>query len=604
MPTKRSYPLLALQLATLTLTAALLLLVRPASAQVDRPCATQGAVADADNNPGLVSDCEALLAARDTLAGTATLNWSASTHISEWDGIVLEGSPKRVALLILTGKGLTGRIPAELGGLDNLRGLFFDDNQLSGEIPPELGGITNLSGLHLENNKLTGKIPTELGGLANLRRLYLAGNQLTGDIPKELGSLVNLDTLDLYFNRLTGKIPKDLGGLTNLRWLSLASNQLTGGIPAELGGIFELRQISVHGNQLTGEIPRELGSLGNLQTLSLGSNQLTGEIPAELGGLTNLIYLSISRNQLTDEIPEELGGLSNLETLSLGSNQLAGKIPARLGGLAKLKSLDVSDNKLTGEIPVELGDLTNLEYLSLSYNQLTGEIPVELSKLANLATLYLSRNQLTGKIPGELGHLAKLKGLIIGDNQLTGCIPQALQGVRSNEFLNLPLPFCDVLLSRLTVKPGSMTPTFDPFHAEYSFAEGRSLITVAPVNDHNATIHFLDEYDNPLVDADDAMEGFQVEFNAYVPAIKIRVLSEDNLVTHTYKVSDLVIRYDVNEDGVIDRDEVMATIADYFSEHISKQEASEIFGLYFFGIVERALAKHPFLYIQRSLKTA
>ena len=36
-------------------------------------CASYGAVPDKANNPGLVSDCAVLLAARDTLAGTATL---------------------------------------------------------------------------------------------------------------------------------------------------------------------------------------------------------------------------------------------------------------------------------------------------------------------------------------------------------------------------------------------------------------------------------------------------------------------------------------------------------------------------------------------------
>ena len=41
-------------------------------------CATDGAVPDAANNPGLVSDCTALLAARDTLAENAPLNWSAN----------------------------------------------------------------------------------------------------------------------------------------------------------------------------------------------------------------------------------------------------------------------------------------------------------------------------------------------------------------------------------------------------------------------------------------------------------------------------------------------------------------------------------------------
>ena len=46
-------------------------------------CTTEGAVADSAENPGLVADCGALLTARDTLMGSATLNWSASTPISQ-----------------------------------------------------------------------------------------------------------------------------------------------------------------------------------------------------------------------------------------------------------------------------------------------------------------------------------------------------------------------------------------------------------------------------------------------------------------------------------------------------------------------------------------
>ena len=57
--------------------------VSPASADViDAPtCSTGGAVPDAANNPGLVSDCESLLVGRDTLAGKATLDWSAGRPI-------------------------------------------------------------------------------------------------------------------------------------------------------------------------------------------------------------------------------------------------------------------------------------------------------------------------------------------------------------------------------------------------------------------------------------------------------------------------------------------------------------------------------------------
>ena len=78
-------------------------------------CSTGRAVPNPANNPGLVSDCEALLAARDTLAGDATLNWSADTPIADWDGITLEGTPLRVTRLSLVRRGLTGQIPPELG---------------------------------------------------------------------------------------------------------------------------------------------------------------------------------------------------------------------------------------------------------------------------------------------------------------------------------------------------------------------------------------------------------------------------------------------------------------------------------------------------------
>ena len=76
-----------------------------------------------------MSDCEALLAARDILAGSATLDWSASTPIDQWDGVTLGGSPPRVTALSLSEKGLTGEIPVELGGLTNLVELNLGSDQ-------------------------------------------------------------------------------------------------------------------------------------------------------------------------------------------------------------------------------------------------------------------------------------------------------------------------------------------------------------------------------------------------------------------------------------------------------------------------------------------
>ena len=193
------------------------------------------AVPSVASNPGLVADCEALLAARDPLAGSGTLNWSGSTAITAWDGVTLSGSPLRVTSLVLSESQLTGAIPPELGGLSNLTGLWLHRNQLTGEIPPELSLLTNLQLLALGGNQLTGVIPTELGILTNLEILELGGNQLTGPIPSELASLTNLRYFSLFDNQLSGPVPTWMGSLADLQELYLSQNQLTGTIPKELG---------------------------------------------------------------------------------------------------------------------------------------------------------------------------------------------------------------------------------------------------------------------------------------------------------------------------------------------------------------------------------
>ena len=257
------------------------------------------AVPSAASNPGLVADCKALLAARDTLVGSGTLNWSGSTAIAAWDGVTLSGSPLRVTKLVLSDSQLTGTIPPELGNLNNLERLNLTRNQLTGDIPPELSLLTNLQLLALGGNQLTGPIPTWLVNITNLEELHLWGNQFTGAIPPELGNLPGLVKLGLGENRLTGEIPTELGSLAKLERLSLSENQLSGSIPTELGSLANLTILSLWGNELTGEIPAELDGLTNLTILSLWGNELTGEIPTELGSLAKLTILSHWGNELT-----------------------------------------------------------------------------------------------------------------------------------------------------------------------------------------------------------------------------------------------------------------------------------------------------------------
>ena len=132
----------------------------PPVQQTPPPCGLS--VADPANNPGLMTDCKALLKGKETLAGSATLDWSVDTAITGWEGVTTGGTPSRVAKLLLSSENLSGTIPSELGDLSELTHLNLSSNSLTGKIPKELGGLSNLQEVRLSGNSLTGCIPAAL----------------------------------------------------------------------------------------------------------------------------------------------------------------------------------------------------------------------------------------------------------------------------------------------------------------------------------------------------------------------------------------------------------------------------------------------------------
>ena len=349
-------------------------------------CVTSGAIEERDRmNSGRIRDCEALLEARDTLAGTATLDWSEDVSLGEWEGVGVDKETRRVARLFLQRKGLNGTIPSALGDLSSLEWLYLHANDLTGEIPPELADLSNLTRLYLNHNQLSGTIPSRLGEMTSLQKLLIHRNALTGTIPGELAGMTELQWLSTYSNELTGTIPGELGGLPNLRRLYLHNNSLSGSIPAEdLADSTTLTHLYLDRNPLNGEIPASLGLITSLTHLRLQETGLTGNIPAELGDLTNLVWLALYDNRLDGEIPSELGDLANLQRLYLHSNQLSGAIPSELGNLSTLTNLWLKENRLSGDIPAELGNLANLNRVRISQNPgLTGCIPAGLAAVVD-----------------------------------------------------------------------------------------------------------------------------------------------------------------------------------------------------------------------------
>ncbi len=188
-------------------------------AQPPQPCGL--AVSDQANNPGLMRDCMALLAAKDTLRGSTALNWSVNTAITGWDGVTTGGTPSRVKKLLLPSLSLSGSIPGELGRLSGLTHLDLSNNSLTGEIPSELGDLPNLAEVRLSGNSLTGCIPPVLkdvttNDLNSLNLLYCppAPGDLTADTASENSvpltwtavanaSKYRVESRDAYYRRWT-----------------------------------------------------------------------------------------------------------------------------------------------------------------------------------------------------------------------------------------------------------------------------------------------------------------------------------------------------------------------------------------------------------------
>lgn len=166
--------------------------------------------------------------------------------------------------------------------LGSVRALYLSGNGLVGELPPEIGDLPSLEVLFLQGNRLSGPIPPEVGRLEKLRRLFLSSNQLTGRIPPELGDLASLEELYLSVNRFWGALPPELGRLGNLRIMIVTQVPLQGPLPPEFGDLGKLEWLYLERIGLTGSIPAELGRLASLEWINLGLNRLTGPIPPEL----------------------------------------------------------------------------------------------------------------------------------------------------------------------------------------------------------------------------------------------------------------------------------------------------------------------------------
>jgi Leucine-rich repeat (LRR) protein len=128
-------------------------------------------------------------------------------------------------LRALNGKGcirLGGSIPSEFGRLSRLGKkttpqLVRCTHYMKGSYTyKSLLLICLVEYFDLDLTEITGTIPSEIGGMENVGYFGLRSTQVAGTIPSEIGKLEKLFELDLSYTDLTGSLPSELGLLTNL----------------------------------------------------------------------------------------------------------------------------------------------------------------------------------------------------------------------------------------------------------------------------------------------------------------------------------------------------------------------------------------------------
>ncbi len=372
-------------------------------------------------------DKEALLALYRKLSGQNWFlrePWDPEKPIETWDGVEVN-EDGRVRELLLTGRGLDGRLPPEIGWLDQLERLSFAFNgDLVGPYPREFFELEKLSYLSLQFAGMGGPLQPEFGELRSLDTLFLHASGLGGHLPAELGQLEQLRELTLYGNDIVGPIPPEMGNLVELRNLSFWNNHMTGAIPAEMGNLDKVVVIDFDTNEFTGPVPGELGGMDSLRVLWLNNNRLTGSIPGGLGSLDSLIFGYFENNDFEGPLPKELGNLGALTWLSLGNNpKLSGSIPPEWAGMDSLSYLNATNTQLCAPA----SDAPHREWLD-------GVRSVRLSACETAASVYLTQavQSIRYPVPLVAGEPALLR-VFVHSSAAAG---EPMPPVRADFFLN------------------------------------------------------------------------------------------------------------------------------------------------------------------------
>ncbi|XP_068501136.1 receptor-like protein EIX1 [Phaseolus vulgaris] len=391
-------------------------------------------------------------------------SWETEQDCCKWRGVTCSNETGHVIKLDLqfwvqTEQPLIGEINPSLLQLQNLQYLDLSYN-IFGEngIPNFIGSFTQLRDLKLSGIGLEGAVPHQLGNLSNLNTLDLSWNIgiNTNDL-SWISGLSSLRYLDLSLLNLSNAVnwlesvsrlpsvvelhlegcelpdvnPKSLSHFnfsTSLEVLDLSSNKLSSSIFTWVGNVGggSLMDLRLDRNHLRGQIPNVFAHMSSLEILVLSENELEGPIPNSFQNLCKLKELYLFSNTLVCQVKDLMDKLScaknTLELLQLSNNSFAGPFPD-IAKFTSLKTFEANSNKLNGTLPKSLRTLPHLSSFDLSFNLLSGPLP-DFSGVSSLQILSLSHNKINGILPKGIGNLSNLRLLDLSSNSLKGIVSE------------------------------------------------------------------------------------------------------------------------------------------------------------------------------------
>ena len=317
-------------------------------------------------------------------------NWLTDAPLGEWHGVNADFNG-RVTHLSLQQENLVGRIPTELGVMDELRQAYFSGNQLTGCIPYALRAI--------EDNDFA---ELDLPFCTEPKLAFDECAHEISSIPYQYHSIgvegvwsmdcvsTNRPGSYVQFYTLTLRHPFEIT-------IALTSEHdtylyLMGGIGANGIALGENDDYESTNSRI--QAPLQPGNYTiEANTHDAGaSGSFSLKIEVDVWGPTPLPTALTDRAALT-----ALYHSANGEDWHASANWLTDASLSDWHGVetddsGRVTWLELDANNLSGELPLEFGNLDQLEWVNIRHNQLTGELSRSLTNLTILEHFYFDNN--------------------------------------------------------------------------------------------------------------------------------------------------------------------------------------------------------------------